>query len=441
MAHFGVLSYEGTGHLNPLFALSKALVARGHQVTFFLDPDFEERVCLQGLGFVAVKLSEPVVRPSIRPWYLPRRITAIRDGVHRIAGAMEGFLHQLPTLVRNSGVEVLIVSEIALCGPTVAEQLQLPYVIVSTTLPHNFGWDAPRSIAPREPWLAQLKKTVLEVSVLRMRGPVRWRLDSHRRRHGLESIRRIANVHPPLAHITQMPACFDARRASMPNDVFYTGPFIDESARRPVAFPWELLDGRPLIYASLGTTRKGNLAVFRRISEACIGLNAQLVISMGGRRDATGFDDLPGNPLVVAHAPQLELIQRAQLVITHAGPNTVLEALMCGKPMVALPMALDQPAIAARLVALNVAEILPTTKQSVGRIRSAVVKVLSSAVYAQAAGRLQRQFQAADGLVCAADIVEDVVARHTFTKRDFSRPTRDVLRADERQTRREEQLR
>jgi zeaxanthin glucosyltransferase len=441
MAHFGVLSYEGMGHLNPLFALSKTLIARGHQVTFFLHSDFKEQVCLQGFGFVAVNPTRSVIAPAMQSGYILSRIVAIRDGVDRIAGTMEGFLHELPPLLRKSGVNVLIVSEIALCGPTVAEQLQLPYLIVSTTLPHNFGWNAPLSITPREPWLAQLQKTVLEVSVLRMRGPVGWRLDRYRRQIGLTSIRSIATVHPPLAHVTQMPACFDRPHSIMAKDIFYTGPFIDESARQSVTFPWEMLDCRPLIYASLGTTRKGDVTVFRRISEACIGLNAQLVISMGGRRNTSGFDDLPGNPIVVAHAPQLELIRMAQLVITHAGPNTVLESLMHGKPMVALPMVLDQPAIAARLAALNVAEVLSIASRSVDHIRSAVVKVLGDPSYVQAAQHLQRELQTADGLACAVDIVEDVIARHTFTKRAFSRSAEVVLLTDERQTLREEQLR
>ncbi len=71
------------------------------------------------------------------------------------------------------------------------------------------------------------------------------------------------------------------------------------------------------------------------------------------------FSDLPGKPLVVGNAPQLELLKRAEIVISHAGPNTVLETLMQGKPLLALPMALDQPAVATRLSALGVAEVLP----------------------------------------------------------------------------------
>ena len=57
MSHFGVLSYKGTGHLNPLIALSRQLMARGHRVTFFQKPDLEARVRQHGLEFSPIGMS------------------------------------------------------------------------------------------------------------------------------------------------------------------------------------------------------------------------------------------------------------------------------------------------------------------------------------------------------------------------------------------------
>ena len=44
MSHFGVLSYKGAGHLNPLIALSRQLIDRGHDVTFFQKPEVDAQV-------------------------------------------------------------------------------------------------------------------------------------------------------------------------------------------------------------------------------------------------------------------------------------------------------------------------------------------------------------------------------------------------------------
>jgi len=117
----------------------------------------------------------------------------------------------------------------------------------------------------------------------------------------------------------------------------FTGPLVDPASRAVADFPWQQLNGKLLIYASLGTIQNQQLELFARIAEACWHLDAQLVIA------------LAGDPLVVGFAPQLELLQRAALTITHAGLNTVLESLSCGVPMVAIPIAKDHPGVAARV--------------------------------------------------------------------------------------------
>ncbi|MFZ0710133.1 MAG: glycosyltransferase, partial [Terrimicrobiaceae bacterium] len=64
-----------------------------------------------------------------------------------------------------------------------------------------------------------------------------------------------------------------------------------------------------------------------------------------------------GSPIVVPFAPQLELLRRAALTITHAGLNTALESLNQGVPMVAIPIPNDQPEVASRLEWLGGAKV------------------------------------------------------------------------------------
>lgn len=75
----------------------------------------------------------------------------------------------------------------------------------------------------------------------------------------------------------------------------------------------------------MGTLQNRLNDVFYTIAEACTDIDAQLVISLGGGQAPETFSNLPGNPLVVKYAPQLELLQKASLNITHAGLNTTLE--------------------------------------------------------------------------------------------------------------------
>jgi len=164
-----------------------------------------------------------------------------------------------------------------------------------------------------------------------------------------------------------------------------------------------------LIYASLGTLQNGSETIFRTIAEACAGLNAQLVLSLGGGLDPTRLGSLHGDPVVVRYAPQLELVKKAAAVITHAGLNTVLESLAEGVPLVALPLGNDQPGVAARVAAKGAGVVISRSRISIERLRAAVRAVLEEPKYRNAACRVQAEMRQVDGPRRAVDIIEDVL--------------------------------
>jgi zeaxanthin glucosyltransferase len=149
--------------------------------------------------------------------------------------------------------------------------------------------------------------------------------------------------------------------------------------------------------------------IFRKIAQACVGLDAQLVISLGGGLDPDALGSLPGDPLVVRYAPQLEIVQRAAAVITHAGLNTTLESLAEGVPLICIPLGNDQPGVAARVAAHQAGIVVPRRKLTVERLRSAVVVVLSEEKYRTAARGLQIAMQQIDGLEQASKIIEQAL--------------------------------
>lgn len=422
--HFGVMSFTGTGHLNSFILLSQCLKDRGHKVTFFEKPKIESRVRQAGLDFFPIGMAKsPLKEKSARvnnPG-LRSQLSMLRFNLNRITQDLEMYLQETTIALRQTNVDALLVNEIALAGPTVAQIDRLPYFIVSTSVPHNFGWNDLSWLSGykySDSWFSLLGTAYLENSALRLRGPIRRALDAYRRRAGLEPSRQAQKSFPPLAHITQLPECLDLPRKGLPGNFHYTGPFANRAARPHVDFPWNRLDGRPIIYASLGTTRNVQAFVFRLVAEACQDLDMQLVISLGGRFDPEIFRDLPGNPLVTKYAPQLELLKFATIIVTHGGPNTVFEALMQGKPMVAIPLAHDQPAIAGRLARLGIAEVLPVMRLSARTIHRAVTKVLNDPSYRDAAVKMQTTLRSLHGLNRAADLIEEALQRHAVAHLD-----------------------
>jgi len=424
--HFGMMSFTGSGHLNALIPLAQQLKERGHRVTFFEKQKIEVRVRQAGLDFFPIgadRSSSIEHDPPLNDSSLRSQVSMLQFNLRRIMDDLNIYLEETPSALARTGVDALLVNEIALTGPTVAQIARLPYFIISTSVPHSFGWNSFRRLSGYEysaSWFSAVETALLEVSALRLRGPIRGMLDAHRQQLALGSAREGRKAFPELAHITQLPQCLDLPRSRLPANFHYTGPFANQAARPHVDFPWDRLDGRPIVYASLGTTRNVQAFVFRLVAEACQHLNLQLVISLGGRFDAGVLPDLPGSPLVTKFAPQLEILKLATLVITHGGPNTVFETLMEGTPMVAIPLAHDQPAVAARLARLGIAEVLPVMRLSANKILRAVTKVLNDPNYRRAAMKMRATLQSLHGAVRAADVIEEALHKHASTPRPDS---------------------
>jgi len=210
-----------------------------------------------------------------------------------------------------------------------------------------------------------------------------------------------------LAQIAQLPAALELPGRRLPPGFHHTGPWTDAEGRAPVDFPWERIDAsRPLVYASMGTLQNRVIRTFRMIAEACASLDAQLVISLGGGQNPVLLDDLPGDPIVVGYAPQLDLIRQSALTISHGGLNTALESLACGIPMVVLPVTYDQPGVGARVERAGAGRSIPIARLTLERLRVAVRTVLGDPAYRVRAGLLRSSIEATDGLNRAAELIE-----------------------------------
>src|SRR5207245_2231712 len=115
---------------------------------------------------------------------------------------------------------------------------------------------------------------------------------------------------------------------------------------------------------------------------------------------------VPKNTIVVNHAPQLELLQKASVCITHAGFNTVLEALAQGVPQVAIPITNDQPGVAARIAAHQTGVITSLEKLTASHRSTLVDEVLNNSMYRDNAREFQQAIAKTNGLSRAAGLLE-----------------------------------
>jgi zeaxanthin glucosyltransferase len=158
----------------------------------------------------------------------------------------------------------------------------------------------------------------------------------------------------------------------------------------------------------MGTILNGRLDVFRTIVAALANHRGlQLVLSVGDQVDPEQIGRVPNNAVIVKRAPQLELLKRTSVCITHAGLNTVLESLAQGVPQVAIPVTYDQPGVAARIAHRQTGVVTSLDKLTADHLSTLLNEVLHDPIYRDNARKLQKAIAEANGLSAAADLVEE----------------------------------
>lgn len=421
MTHFGIICPAAIGHLNPMCALGKELQRRNHRVTIFGIADIETKVKNSGLNFWLIGESEFPLG-WLEPQYEKLGKMSGKKGrkftIELILKETKMLFNNLPVAIKSAGVEALIVDQVSLAGGTVADRLEIPYVTVCNALlinreagvpPYFTHWDY------NQAWWAKLRNQLGNWLLNRLTLPIWQAIQQQRQQWQLPVYGDRENAGSKLAQICQLPKEFDFPRVNLPANFHYTGSLQNPSGIESVSFPdtsfpWEKLTDQPLIYASLGTLQNKVPEVFQSIAKATATLNVQLVISLGNPNNKPAEYNLPDNLIVVSFAPHQKLIEKASLVITHAGMNTTLGALSSGVPMVAIPITNEQPGIAARIARTGAGEVIALKHLSVSRLQAAIEKVLTESSYKQNAQRLQKAINQAGGVQKAADILEQAVA-------------------------------
>jgi MGT family glycosyltransferase len=140
----------------------------------------------------------------------------------------------------------------------------------------------------------------------------------------------------------------------------YVGCMIDTERPEDMPFPWQSIPphGR-LIYCSFGSNAYRERAVTYRFFRLLIDTMADcpdtyLILSTGSAFTSADLH-APRNVYVTEWAPQIEVLNRVDLMLSHGGIGTVKECLVKGVPMVVFPLMRDQFSCAERLVQLGLA--------------------------------------------------------------------------------------
>ncbi len=373
------------GHFLPLVPLAQQLQANGHEVVVASEPAFGATVADYGLSHVPIgrdltlddvlaALPEVLsVPPEEQDAYArPRMFVALRannvlDDLHHVIDAFA------PDVVLRESAEF--------ASWAIAERRSVPHVAVAL----GAGESSSEWGLLADPWFAELGERVglesLDATSLY--------------RYGLVSFAP-ARYHDWLD--TPGARTFRPASPSARNRVDQDHAVDEELAQ---------FDGRPVVYATMGTEFFSN-HVMSRIVRAVGAADAVAVVTTGRGHEPSALDT--GSTDVVSRrwVDQDHVLSRVAAVVSHGGAGTVAGALCHGVPLVVVPQGADQFAHARRVEELGVGIAVPPSASD-SELDDAVASVLHDERFRAAALEIARETALLPGVDVAARHVEEIV--------------------------------
>lgn len=376
----------GVGHVNPSLGVVAELVRRGETIVYYAHEQQRARVLPTGAIFRAYGPSAPA--PEHIGGALQMAIYKLQDGLALLPGVLEA--------VRRERPAYLIADAMCALGWLAARVEGLPLVTSCSTFAFTPGvlralrW--PDQLAPPPGPGAE---HVGAYAALAARVRARYSVAMP------EEWPQAVNLFGDLTLVYTSAALQPAAEA-LDGTFRLVGPSLRPAAAPAPDFPREVLERENLVYVSLGSVFNNNARFYKTCLEAFGGGPDHVLFSVGPRVDLGALGPAPGNAVFCRSVPQLEVLARARLLVTHAGANSVNEALYYDVPMVAVPQILEQEVNARRVVGEGVGLALDRGTLTAEGLRRAADAVLTEPGFRRNAARVGATLRGAGGAARAA---------------------------------------
>jgi MGT family glycosyltransferase len=219
---------------------------------------------------------------------------------------------------------------------------------------------------------------------------------------------------PALLDIVFLPKSFQLAAETFGDNFKFVGPSMERS-ENVSDFPFAALEAasKPVLYISLGTMANKRPEFYKECLAGFKDSDWQVVMSVGTKIDIADLGEIPDNFIVRASVPQLKILERASIFITHGGMNSTMEALYNGLPLIVLPQMGEQQITAQQIADLGLGMTLPnSTRSKAAELVQAVETVRREPSYREKAARFQRAIREAGGYQQAVKEINQLKSRY-----------------------------
>jgi zeaxanthin glucosyltransferase len=395
------------GHVNPLIGVAQHLERGGHTIAFLAHSDLSAHLAAAGVAARCFVPEGSAGAPAAPPAEFITKGRAFAEKIRDAAWLrrwiarllVEVVPAQLPPLravIEDFRPDAIATDPMVYAAVIAAESAGIPWAGISSSL---------NPVTPDE-WSTELTETV------RALGPARDRLFTD---HGVRAPRfKVCDAISPWLNTVFSTEAYAPRRLSGNDFSFYVGASIPPGRRGDEAeLPWERLrPDRPLVYISFGSQIFHQPDLFLAAFEALAPAGVDIVASVNELAEDPAFvRRVPEGVVLVHYAPQLALLERADLMITHGGANSVVECLSRGRPLVIVPICNDQPLQARFLAESGAGAVILPQDFTVERCRAAVLPMLAENAPERARARaIGESFAGRDGALRTAELVAELAA-------------------------------
>lgn len=401
MSKYIFLNVPAHGHVNPTLAVAQELVRRGEQVIYYLTEGFRAAVEATGATFRPYESAMGKMQPPASPM---TGKSGIGPGAMPLMMAQESrqVLPQVLESIRAEQSDCILYDHMCLWGYIAAQVLRTPAILLRTSYAANEHFNllaASGAVSQRFPaeLLERIQTSYTDLCATYQLPPF--------------DVRQFF-THAEALNIVFLPRAFQPAGETFDERFVFVGPSL-LPRQNAAAFPFERLGNQPVLYISLGTVFNNRPDFFQLCFQAFSEQPWQVVLSHGKHINPADLGSVPANFLLSPYVPQLEMLQRTSVFITHGGMNSTMEGLYYGVPMIVLPQMIEQEMTARRIEELGLGITLDQEHLTAEKLRESVTHIQQDPMISQHVQAMQQEIHAAGGYQRAADAILDFANSRT----------------------------